>query len=73
MRETKKYVSTNEAARLLDLVPDSIRVMARQGRLDVAIETSAGRLYLRSDVERLAAERQRRTKQVGTTPGDEAA
>lgn len=49
-----EYVSSSEAGQILGLTPDSVRLMARQGKLPVAIATKAGRLYRRSDVQRLA-------------------
>jgi DNA-binding transcriptional MerR regulator len=53
-------VSTYEAAQIVECTPDNIRRLARAGRLRAVIETSAGRLFSRSDVEKLKQERQRR-------------
>lgn len=52
------YVSTFEAAQILGCAPDTIRWMARSGRLVAAITTKAGRLFDRAQVEQLARERQ---------------
>jgi DNA-binding transcriptional MerR regulator len=57
----REFVSTFEAARILDVSPDAVRLMARSGRLEAAITTRAGRLFRRQDCERLAVERQERT------------
>jgi DNA-binding transcriptional MerR regulator len=52
-----EYVSSSEAGKILDCSPDYVRLMARTGRLVPAIETKAGRLFRRSDVEALARRR----------------
>jgi excisionase family DNA binding protein len=49
-------LATSEAARLLGVSETHAIRLARSGQLGV-IETPLGRLYQRSDVERLAAER----------------
>lgn len=66
---TDDLVSSCEAALILGRTPDTVRLMARRGRLVTAVTTRAGRLYRRHDVEKLAeAERrsgaaQRRSRQ----------
>lgn len=50
----EEFVASSEAAVILGRTPDSVRLMARTGRLRTAIRTRAGRLYRRADVERLA-------------------
>ncbi len=50
------YVASYEAALILGRAPDTVRLLARSGRLTTAIHTRAGRLYRRKDVERLAKE-----------------
>ncbi len=57
MLTNNEYVSTGDAARILDCGPDYVRALVRQGRLTPAVTTSAGKILLRTDVERLAAER----------------
>jgi excisionase family DNA binding protein len=47
-----------DAARILGLSSDMVRLLARQGRLKAAVLTVGGvRLFRRADVDRLAAER----------------
>jgi hypothetical protein len=51
-------LSTADAARILDLSADMVRLLARDGRLPIAAETVRGvRLFRKQDVEALAAER----------------
>jgi predicted site-specific integrase-resolvase len=59
-----ELLSTFEAAQILDCAPDTVRHMARTGRLPIAVQTRAGRLYDRAEVSRLAAERRERGKRV---------
>ena len=56
------HLSTYEAAQLLRCSSENVRLLARSGRLPTAIQTRAGRLFLLSDVERLAAQRERARK-----------
>ncbi len=51
------FLSTLEAAQILDCAPDTVRHMARTGRLRVALQTRAGRLYAKEDVDQLATKR----------------
>jgi excisionase family DNA binding protein len=53
-------MTTGEAARLLDLSPDGVRWIEREGRLPAQRTTNGQRLFRRGDVEALAAERARR-------------
>jgi excisionase family DNA binding protein len=47
-----------DAARILDVVPATVRMMALSGRLPVAAKTEGGiRLFSREDVETLARQR----------------
>jgi hypothetical protein len=46
-----------EAGAILQRAPDTVRLLARRGLLIPAIETRAGRLFRRRDVEDLAARR----------------
>jgi len=53
-----ELLSTAEAARLLGLSADMVRLLARAGRLRVSARTPSGvRLFQRADVEALVAER----------------
>ena len=59
--EAEVFVLTAEAARILEISPDTVRIWERTGRLH-ALKTSRGvRLFYKCDVERLARERQNRT------------
>lgn len=54
----ERYLSANDAARILNVTAQSVHVMVRRGDLRVAGETESGiRLFRRVDVERLATER----------------
>jgi excisionase family DNA binding protein len=54
-------LSVGDAAAILGLSPDMVRVLHRQGRLP-ALRTPGGmRLFLRTDVEKLAREREARS------------
>lgn len=58
---TLELLSVGDAAAILGLSPDMVRVLHRKGRLH-AFRTPRGvRLFLRSDVERLAREREAQT------------
>jgi DNA-binding transcriptional MerR regulator len=46
-----------DAARALDLTPDGVRYLVNRGRLREMRTPSGQRLFLREDIERLAAER----------------
>jgi hypothetical protein len=53
-----ELITTAEAARILGRTPDTVRWMARTGRIEVAVQTDAGiRLFSRRLIEALAAER----------------
>ena len=59
--KTLDLLSVGDAAAILRLSPDMVRVLHRKGRLP-AFRTPGGmRLFLRSDVERLAREREAST------------
>lgn len=50
-----------DAAHILDLSPDMVRVLARKGTLVAAVTTIRGvRLFRRAEIERLAHDRKRR-------------
>jgi len=74
MYMTKKdpLLSTLDASRILGLAPDTVRYLARTGKLVPDEETPGGqRLFRQSTVEKLAAEReksQREGKVLGRPP-----
>lgn len=53
-------ITSREAAPLLGVSERYVRLLAARGHLAAAIETPWGRLFERTEVERLAAERSRR-------------
>jgi hypothetical protein len=62
MRDTE-LISSSQASKILGLVPDYVRKLARTGHLPIALIVGNGqRLYERRAVERFAAERARRRK-----------
>ncbi len=59
----EKYLSTADAARVLDVTPATVRQMERRGKLVAASRTLSGiRLFRRADVERLAKTRVKRRR-----------
>ncbi len=52
-----EYLSVADAARILDVVPATVRQMERSGRLPARRTAGGIRLFCREDVERLAAAR----------------
>jgi excisionase family DNA binding protein len=56
--DPEDLMTTVDAARILGLSSDMVRLLARRGRLKAAVLTVRGvRLFRRADVDRLAAER----------------
>lgn len=55
--DASRYLTTADVARLLGLVPATVRLLARAGRLPHTATASGTRLYRLDDVERLARER----------------
>ena len=53
-------VCSFESAQILNCTSDNVRRLVREGQLQPAVSTRAGRLFLRRDVEALAAERRQR-------------
>ena len=54
------YLSVADAARILDVTPQTVRLMIRRQTLPVAAKTVGGiQLFRRDDVDRLAAQRAR--------------
>ncbi len=64
-------LSVADAARILGVTPQTVRLMVRRGTLLLAAQTEGGiRLFKRPDVERVAADRRLRPPagQTGPTP-----
>lgn len=57
----QKFLTTTEAARLLDLSSDSIRRYEREGTLSAIRVGKGQRLFDRAEVERLRAEREEKS------------
>jgi excisionase family DNA binding protein len=52
------YLSVADAARILGITPQTVRLMIRTGKLQVTARTVGGiQLFRREEVERLARER----------------
>ena len=63
----ERYLSANDAARILKVTAQSVHQMVRRGDLPVAGETESGiRLFRRDDVEALATVREERSR-AGTS------
>jgi hypothetical protein len=57
-RRMEKYLSANDASRILGVTGNAVHLMAKRGELPVAGETVSGiRLFRLDDVRKLAAER----------------
>ncbi|MFN8675488.1 MAG: MerR family transcriptional regulator [Thermomicrobiales bacterium] len=71
----EKLLTPADVARILGIVPATVRALALSGQLEPAVTTERGmRLFRRSDVERLAAVREaKRADSSGrsTPPGTE--
>jgi excisionase family DNA binding protein len=64
----ERLLTPADAARILGVVPATIRAMALSGRLLPAVTTERGmRLFRREDVERLAAARDAKGTQLTTS------
>lgn len=65
--QVERLLSTSDAARILGVVPATVRAMTLSGRLQPATMTESGnRLFKRSDVEELAAQRAAKADQEGS-------
>lgn len=53
-------LTPSEAGRILSVTPEAVRAMHRTGRLSALRTLGGRRLFLRSEVERLATERARK-------------
>ena len=58
---TLDLLSVGDAALILRLSPDMVRVLHRKGRLPAFLTPRGVRLFLRSDVEQLARKREAQT------------
>ena len=62
MNSDTTFLLTNDAAYILKVAPDTVRYLEKTGRLP-ALKTSGGvRLFDKKDVERLAREREARSR-----------
>lgn len=68
-----EYLSTSEAARILGCSSDGVRYLSKNGQLPTALQTGAGRVFLRADVERYAATRAERAQHHARARGQAAA
>ena len=57
MKTENQFFTVNDAARLLQLSPDSVRAFERAGKLPALRASNGTRLFKRRDIERLVAER----------------
>ncbi|WP_224369026.1 MerR family DNA-binding transcriptional regulator [Hyalangium versicolor] len=64
-----QLMTPSEAARLLGLTADMVRVLHRRGQLPAERTETGRRLFRRSDVEALAAERARTGKKGRRSSG----
>jgi excisionase family DNA binding protein len=66
-------LTPSDAARVLGLSPDSVRVLSDSGRLPALRTVSGRRLFRRGDVDRLAADRAAASAaRIPTPPGGSA-
>ncbi len=64
----ERLLGPADAARILGVVPATVRAMARSGLLPPTAITEGGiRLFRRADVERLAADRAARDREAGAS------
>ena len=60
MEQDEKFLTTGEAARILELSPDSVRSYERDGKLSAIRVGKGQRLFSFAQVEQLRAEREKR-------------
>ncbi|MCP3167832.1 helix-turn-helix domain-containing protein [Myxococcus qinghaiensis] len=60
--DPNQLMTPSEAARILGLSPDMVRVLHRRGQLAAECTETGRRLFRRADVEALAAERAKNEK-----------
>lgn len=63
-----EVLSTAAAARILGVVPDTVRQLERKGEIPALRMEGGTRVFLRSDVERVAAEREARQNAKANRP-----
>lgn len=69
----ERYLSANDAARILNVTTQTVHIMVQRGDLRVAGKTESGiRLFTRDDVEELAAIRAARVGHPSPTTEREA-
>lgn len=61
----QKKLETFDAARILNVTPNTVRDLEKRGHLRAERTASGTRLFEKSDVERLAAERAAQRKRNG--------
>jgi len=61
----EKKLETFDAAKILNVTPNTVRDLERRGRLPAERTASGTRLFKQADVERLAAERAAQRKLRG--------
>jgi excisionase family DNA binding protein len=66
-------LTPSDAARVLGLSPDSVRVLSDTGRLPAMRTISGRRLFRRGDVDRLAAERAQQSASASAARAESAA
>lgn len=66
-RHPHDLMTTGEAARVLGLSPDMVRLLERNGRLPAQRTANGLRLFRRVDVEGLAAARARSARRDGSS------
>lgn len=65
----ERLLTPADAARILGVVPATVRLMAISGRLPPSATTESGmRLFSRGEVERLAREREETRRQSNPVP-----
>ncbi len=65
-----ELMTTGDIAKFLGLTSQYIQIMARRGQLPITATTAGGiRLFLRSDIERLAEERRKNPPHPGPNKG----
>jgi hypothetical protein len=73
MAEMEMFLSVADAARILGVTPQTVRLMVRRGTLAVSAKTVGGIQLFRADqVERLAAVRQERGRLTWGMPQNRA-
>jgi len=62
------YLSVADAARILGITPQTVRLMIRTGKLAIAARTVGGiQLFRQEEVERLALEREQQRRSAAAS------